>query len=363
MNIFTHCQIIAHANCATKHDDWYSAVEEEDVDDDQSTDGLELSSITVIETNNAGEATEIKHFKHNHNLMLGSVKMEEYDTKCCDGCILPISPPYFHCSECDFFLHKVSAELPKKKQVWLHECQKLLTITSDQIFECKLCKHQSTGFGYKCNRYCMNNFVCFKCVTTLTQRPVNSSGHPHPLSFYLDYKGKCHGCGKKIRRWAYYCKKCKFALGPECLTLPTRAQHKCDEKHLLALTSHDENDYLATHYRNICEDRRDPSLWFYHCATCETSAHVKCVLGDFSFIKVGSILELGNERPTGTFVKMIYYYPKCRNCGQPCQDMVVEWERLAAALLPMRSLSFVEQTRTKFVVGHMIPECCYPLLL
>ncbi|OMO92969.1 DC1 domain-containing protein [Corchorus olitorius] len=318
----SHCQIFAHANCATKHDDWYSEVENED--DDKSRDNLALSPITVIETNDAGEATKIKHFKHIHNLMLGSVEMEEYDTKCCDGCILPISPPYFSCTECHFSLHKVCAELPKKKRVWLHECQELLTITSDsdQIFECKICQHHSTGFGYNCDR--CKNLVCFKCVTTLTQRPVNFTGHPHPLSFYLDYEGQCHGCEEDISRWAYYCKKCKFALGPKCLTLPTRVQHKCDEKHHLALTYSDDNDYSATHYCDICEERRDPSHWFYHCATCDTSAHVKCALGDFPFIKVGSILDFGIGA-AGTFVKKIYYYPKCIKCDQPMTDLALEW--------------------------------------
>ncbi|OMP11917.1 Zinc finger, RING/FYVE/PHD-type [Corchorus olitorius] len=237
----SHYQIIAHANCATKDDKWYSAVEEENEDDDKSSDILALSPITVIETNDAGEATKIKHFKHIHNLML----------------------------ECDFFLHKVCAELSKKKRVWLHECKDLLTLVS--------------GLFY----------------------------------------WQCHGCGEDVRHWAYYCKKCKYAVGPECLTLPTRAQHKCDEKHFLALTYHDENDYSATHYCDICEERRDPSLWFYRCATCDTFAHVKCVLGQYPFIKVGSIVKF-DDGTAGTFVKEIYYYPKCVDCGKPCQDLAVE---------------------------------------
>ncbi|OMO79618.1 Zinc finger, PHD-type [Corchorus olitorius] len=130
-------------------------------------------------------------------------------------------------------------------------------------------------------------------------------------------------------RWAYYCKDCKFALGPECLTLPTRVQHKCDEKHLLALTYHDHNDYSATHYCDICEETRDPSQWFYRCATCDTSAHVDCVLGDKPFIRLGSICKLEEEEDQDhehppTFVKKIYYYPECIKCGERCHDLAVE---------------------------------------
>ncbi|OMO92986.1 DC1 domain-containing protein [Corchorus olitorius] len=144
--------------------------------------------------------------------------------------------------------------------------------------------------------------------------------HPLLLQFLTLESLSC-----KIKRWAYCCKKCNFALGPECLTLPIRVQHKCDEKHHLALTYSDDNDYSATHYCDICEERRDPNHWFYHCATCDTSAHVKCALGDFPFIKVGSIHEF-DDGTAGTFVKKIYYYPKCDKCDEPCQDLALELE-------------------------------------
>ncbi|OMO79598.1 hypothetical protein COLO4_24368 [Corchorus olitorius] len=113
-----------------------------------------------------------------------------------------------------------------------------------------------------------------------------------------------------------------------------RAQHKYDEKHLLALTYHDDNDYSATHYCDICEETRDPTPWFYRCATCDACAHVDCALGDKPFIKLGSICKLeeeedededeDNHEHTLTFVKKIYYYPECIKCGERCQDLAVE---------------------------------------
>ncbi|OMO79577.1 C1-like protein [Corchorus olitorius] len=273
--------------------------------------------------NGGREATEIKHFKHVHNLMLGSVEIVEYYDKCRDGCVLPISPPYFCGLECNFFLHKGCAELPKKKQVWLHKCQEELLTLSDYVLRCEICQYLCNGFGYKCNK--CDGYVCLRCVSSLNQRPVNCSGHPHPLLFYLEYKGLCHGCREKTVSWAYYCKGCNFALEFKCMTLPTRAQHKCDEKHLLALTYNDDNDYSTTHYCDIWQTK-DPSHWFYRCPTCDTSAHVDCVLGSFPFIKPGSIFKKEDEdypHPP-TIVKKMYYYSRCVECLKPCRNLALE---------------------------------------
>ncbi|PPD68439.1 hypothetical protein GOBAR_DD34679 [Gossypium barbadense] len=73
-------------------------------------------------------------------------------------------------------------------------------------------------------------------------------------------------------------------------------------------------------------ERRDPNLWFYHCAICDTSAHVNCVLGEYPFIKLGStvkVIEDAHEHPL-TFVKKIYDYPNCRYCGERCLDFALE---------------------------------------
>ncbi|OMP05633.1 DC1 domain-containing protein [Corchorus olitorius] len=214
------CKITVHVNCAAKNKVLYYVVDENEDEDERSSDSLELCPITVIEINDTGEAIEIKHFKHVHNLMLG---------------------------------------------------------------------------------------------------------HPHPLLFYYDYEGKYHGCGVVISA-AYYCKVFNFALDLVCMTLPTRVQHKCDEKHLLALTYGDNNDYSATHYCDICEETKDPSHSFYHCATCDTSAHVNCVLGEEPFIKLGSIYkqEDGDYPHPPTFVKKMYYYPECSKCYIPCEDLALE---------------------------------------
>ncbi|XVF84436.1 hypothetical protein PTKIN_Ptkin17bG0036700 [Pterospermum kingtungense] len=316
------CNIIFHVNCATKSEYLYDIISLQN-EDEESFDSLAISSddinsiTSIIEENDVGEATIIKHFKHIHNLMLGDT-ITEYD-KCCDGCMLPISASFYYCSECDFFLHKASAELPKMKLVWFHVCRGTLMLTSGYIFRCKACLYLSNGFAYKCNACEVH--ICIRCVT-VTPGAQTVQGHEHPLLFYYGYEGQCIACGAE-HSYAFCCKDCNFALDLLCMRLPNIALHKCDE-HLLELTCHDDNIYPKFHYCDICEEKRDPNRWFYHCATCETCAHVKCVLGKYPFIKVGSIYREGDHQHPLTFVKKSYYYTCCNECGKPCEDLALE---------------------------------------
>ncbi|XVF65485.1 hypothetical protein PTKIN_Ptkin09bG0253200 [Pterospermum kingtungense] len=104
------CNSIFHVKCVTEVKDSYFIVSLENELDEKSSDSLALlqdksiDPISVIERNDAGEATKVKHFKHVHELMLRD-NIAEND-KCCDGCRLPISASFYHCSRCDFFFHK-----------------------------------------------------------------------------------------------------------------------------------------------------------------------------------------------------------------------------------------------------------------
>ncbi|MBA0577810.1 hypothetical protein Golob_006948, partial [Gossypium lobatum] len=69
---------------------------------------------------------------------------------------------------------------------------------------------------------------------------------------------------------------------------------------------------------------RDPKNWFYYCETCDTSAHVDCVLGEYPFIKLGSIYNEGEHPHPLTFVKKFLYYPECIECGERCEDLSLE---------------------------------------
>ncbi|XVF65533.1 hypothetical protein PTKIN_Ptkin09bG0256800 [Pterospermum kingtungense] len=300
-------------------------------EDKKSSDSLELSSITcVFERNDAGEATKIKHFKHIHNLLLSDEIMEHDQS--CDGCMLPISNSFYSCSEleCDFLLHKACAELPKMKHVWHHDCREPVILTSDEIFICEICCYPSSGFSYECHE--CEEQTCLRFVIALTSGAQICQGHEHPLLYYKGYQGKCSACGE-VREGTFRCKGCDFALDYKCFSLPTRARHKCDE-HLLALTYHDAYSYSECDYCDICEEKRDPNHWFYHCATCDTSAHIKCVLGRYPYLKLGGIYEINKVHPHPlTYVKKIYYYPDCDKCGEPCQDFALECGSLDANIL------------------------------
>ncbi|KAH1096094.1 hypothetical protein J1N35_013015 [Gossypium stocksii] len=294
------CNIIFHVNCATRDKDFYYIVSLENKDGKPLD--ISLNSTNVLERNDAGEATIIEHFKHNHYLTL-SDKIREYGNKCCDGCMLLISDSFYYCSECEFFLHKTCAELPKMKPIWYHLCQSAtLVLTSDNIFRCEICYFLSNGLAYKCNE--CGTHTCLRCQA-LPPDALTCPGHEHPLLYYYDFDGQCSACE------------------PICMLLPTRARHKCDE-HLLALTYYDINDYSKYHHCDICEQKRDLKCWFYHCTTCDTSAHVKCILGEYPFIKTGSIYKEGDHPHPLTFVKKIKHYPACTKCGEPCEELALE---------------------------------------
>ncbi|XVF43548.1 hypothetical protein PTKIN_Ptkin02bG0048700 [Pterospermum kingtungense] len=312
------CHFIVHVNCVLRREEWYYVIEPDKILDYYSAllSDVSMDSFTVVERNKDGKATEIKHFSHLHNLMMSDKVVK--DDKYCDGCTFSISGSFYHCSQCDFFLHKICAELPKKKHDWFHECQKHLILISDHIFKCCDCEYLSNGFAYKCEE-CKCQ-VCMRCSKILDT--VTCEGHEHPLSFYVEYKGQCSACGVEIER-AYKCKECNFGLCWDCLGLPCTTRHKCDE-HLLTLAYHDNDTYSKRHFCDICEEDRNPNRWFYYCAICDTSVHTECVLGRYPFMKLGKKYEFKDHPHPLTLVKKMYYYPQCSACDKPCLDLALE---------------------------------------
>ncbi|KAB2039558.1 hypothetical protein ES319_D02G017800v1 [Gossypium barbadense] len=190
------CNAIFHVHCVTEDERSYSIVSPEDEDEMPYE-----SSITVLESNDAGEATKIEHFLHIHNLMLSPVVGKNENG--CDGCLLPISGPFYSCSFCDFFLHKACAELPKMKDVGHHLCQKPLALISDRVFRCRECLNVCNAFAYECCGCKAKK--CLQCVLALTPGAQICLKHEHPLFYYRDYNGKCNACGYTTRA-AFRCK-------------------------------------------------------------------------------------------------------------------------------------------------------------
>ncbi|XP_017984261.1 PREDICTED: uncharacterized protein LOC108660470 [Theobroma cacao] len=314
------CKFIVHVNCALENTTFYYEIESKD-DYEKLNENSTLvdPSFLVIKEIKLGEnviTTEIQHFSHEHNLVLYD---EVKDEKCCYCCSLLIETSFYSCSECDFSLHKSCAVLPKKMEFWAFPLT--LNLIPNHFFKCHFCHSLHTGFAYNLKELCL----CVQC----TERSLSytSQAHKeHPLLFYNKYNGQCNACGNSITDdfATYRCKGCNFNLHVLCTLLPRTAWHKCDE-HCLTLTYHEVHDYSEYHFCDICEERRNPNIWFYHCALCDKSAHPKCVLGDYPFIKLGRRISAKTDHPHLLILgQKVYLYPECSKCGQLCFDLALE---------------------------------------
>ncbi|XVF54929.1 hypothetical protein PTKIN_Ptkin05aG0220100 [Pterospermum kingtungense] len=319
------CNFVVHVNCAIGNKYLYQVIDPENQKElaDENSE-IEESSITcVMERNECGDAVKIKHFSHEeHCLMLGNkINGDDADDdKRCDGCMrFIIKDSIYYCLKCDFILHKSCAALPRKRHFWFR--QSLTNLNLGEIFRCDNCFRFCSGLfyyedasGFKC---------CLRCARI--SHNLTYEGHEHPLFFDFDFRRECNACGATCYG-AFKCKDCtNFALGYECITLPQATRHKCDP-HFLKLTFHDQSKDAVC---DICEEERDPNFWFYHCAVCDNSAHLKCALGKYPFIKpkIGTTW----RRDVWSFAHEHYhhlifvktFYDTCDKCGGPCQDVAL----------------------------------------
>nr|KJB67783.1 hypothetical protein B456_010G210400 [Gossypium raimondii] len=312
------CNYVVHVNCALEDEMLYEVIEEEKQCEELEEKSMQSSIIRVIEVNEAGEATKIEHLSHQHCLVLEDKMEEEIDRKC-DGCMLPISNIFYYCSECPFFLHKTCVELPRFKQHWFRQCN--ATIIFNSFKYCDFCDRHCSGLFYKIGEFWD---MCIRCAKVADI--IESEGHQHFLFFDFKCNDECNGCGADIEVGAFRCGKCRFALDFGCLTLPHSALHKIDE-HKLKLTYHDDKEQS---YCDICEQYRDPSLWYYSCSICDASAHIECVLGQFPFVKDGSIVDshsYHNHHHALKFFRKVEGFSECSCCGKFCQEEILKCEK------------------------------------
>ncbi|BFG38269.1 hypothetical protein CerSpe_245430 [Prunus speciosa] len=106
-------------------------------------------------------AAQIKHFSHDHFLVLIDEVKDHDDTITFDGCMRPmtITEAFYSCTEqeeCHFFLHKSCAQLPRKMLHPFHPYQLTLLARApsiDGVFWCFMCRTLCQGFAYYCKRY------------------------------------------------------------------------------------------------------------------------------------------------------------------------------------------------------------------
>ncbi|GLT35261.1 hypothetical protein SLA2020_097290 [Shorea laevis] len=324
--LHSDCNYVLHGSCVKKNKGHlYIEVESENEESDEASSS---SSCAVV----LGD--KIKHFSHQHELVLDNEEIiTNGDKKCCNGCALPILIAAYSCpqAKCNFSLHQACAQIGEHKPHWAY--QDPLPVRTDCLFRCQFCTYDCSGF------YCFEGIggICLSCsaIPFITTHEAHAQ---HSLFCDRDHKGQCSGCGEEMGNYGgYKCtlaeeeKNCKFfALDYRCLTLPLTAEHRFHH-HPLKLTYQDpykDDGDPFQHLCEICEDRRDPKLWFYRCDECDFDAHPDCVLGEYPFIKRGGIYDDYDvrcdfhQRPLIYFQSEKYPNPKCKRCGFPCKDQL-----------------------------------------
>ncbi|GKV44418.1 hypothetical protein SLEP1_g51604 [Rubroshorea leprosula] len=325
--LHSDCNYVIHTSCVKENKGLYIGVESEDEKSDEASSS---SSCAVV----LGD--KIKHFNHKHELVLDKEEIiTNGDKNCCNGCALPILTAAYSCpqAECNFSLHKACAQVGEHKPHWAS--WEPLEVSMKLQFGCEFCEYDCTGFNCFERQDCRK--FCFRCseIPFITTHEAHAQ---HSLFCDRDHKGRCSGCGKEMGKYGgYKCtlaeeeENCKFALDYRCLTRPLKAEHRFHH-HPLKLTYEDpykdDDGDPFQHMCEICEDRRDPKVWFYRCDECDFDAHPDCVLGEYPFIKRGSICDEGYNRCVSHQRSLIYFqsekypYPKCVKCGNPCKDQL-----------------------------------------
>ncbi|CAH2061337.1 unnamed protein product [Thlaspi arvense] len=294
-----------HSRCATRNDVW-DGIELEDEPEEE-----EIEDPYVVINEN-----EIIHFSHGHHLRLGcdDVVVDHEKTRC-NACIRPISSdPFFKCVQCEFFLHKACASLPRKKRNIMHEHK--LTLEIGYLggrFRCKYCLQFFDGFQYNCYNSCGSTsykkvLLDVRCASI--SEPFHHELHPHPLYRTSTGSKSCGACGKESE-YVLSCIACEFALSMDCATLPRKVKHRCDD-HVLSL-HHGAGNSTGQLWCDICEGKTDPSVWFYGCDECGVTLHIKCVLGDMYHLKPGNRYKRGELVYNDGMTR-----PYCEVCEKHC---------------------------------------------
>ncbi|KAL4289510.1 hypothetical protein GQ457_14G012840 [Hibiscus cannabinus] len=262
---------------------------------------------------------ELQHFSHQHPLVL-----VESDKPYCSGCGELISGPSFGCADCGFWLDKVCAEAPVKIYHPFHGKDMIELVVSPRsgIFAVKNVAilqsmkvafhcHPSLGFHdiaigrheiktRKCEA-CPEEvnaehgvYCCFDCNYIVHAKCAQQYGwfkfddlndkdeQLQEKSAFVVIKETQHGEDTEIKHIKHQhnlvlSNDSDSEADFECLRLPNKILHRCDE-HPLMLAYPEDNLYSEYNYCDICEQTRDPTKWFYHCATCNTSTHRKCAV-------------------------------------------------------------------------------------
>ncbi|XP_023634243.1 uncharacterized protein LOC17878385 [Capsella rubella] len=300
-----------HSRCATRKEVW----------DFIELEGVPEEEEEVEEPYRVINEKEIVHFSHEEHVL----RLDENNVNLrCQGCVLPINgDPCYKCVECDFGLHKACASLPRKKRRLLHNHKLVLQVDDSSGFWCKACRTISNGFRYKCVDDCDDDVV-YDVRCSSASEPFQHDLHPHPLYWTLERSKRCQACNVETKDNILSCTVCDdYALCMGCATLPRKVKHRCDD-HFLSLCQGVGNASGGNLWCDICETKTDPNVCYYTCEACGLSLHLKCVLGDFYYMKVG-----GTEPNPVIFANNGVTRPFCIACEARCKFPVILWAAIS----------------------------------
>ncbi|KFK28578.1 hypothetical protein AALP_AA7G015200 [Arabis alpina] len=298
---------VVHSRCATNEEVW---------------DGKELEEVSEKEDDHMLNL----HFSHQHGLRLEN---EDIRDIVCSGCALPIaSETFYRCDGlCNFYLHERCANLPQKKNTFLHVHP--LTLCTDErssISRCVACKLHFNGFRYRCLE-CKDVTIEFdiRCCSVSDPYWISDHDHDHPLYVTVPTNeiGKankiCSSCGLEELKLVLSCSDCSLRLCMRCATLPTNAVYKYD-KHLLRVNSGHEA-VTSLYLCDICEKKIEEKGSFYACFQCGPVLHTNCALGSFRHMRPGlSFTSHDGGRKYQVVLNDRILQVRCSQCHVACHE-------------------------------------------
>ncbi|KAM7530116.1 hypothetical protein LguiB_033526 [Lonicera macranthoides] len=222
----------------------------------------------------------LNHFSHDHPLVrVNQVWKEEGDKDVvCYGCQKPISSSAYGCNDCNYFLHKKCAKLPKEITHHKH-LEHPLTLLSCSPYGSSSCRCDVCGI----QNWKWFTYHCFKCQfdvhipCVLEDRVVEHKSHPHPLTvMHKKVLFKCDACFTEDKDVSYFCNTCEFWIHKSCALSPSTIQHNSHDHPLVLNYSLPYTHRSFTFHCNICKEKVHPNNWVYNCDRCKYVVHVKC---------------------------------------------------------------------------------------
>ncbi|KAL7225106.1 hypothetical protein ACSBR1_020414 [Camellia fascicularis] len=337
------CRYFSHVNCATSRAELSRNCETEvgvkplDFNmkglplADESVDPITLFIRNIGQPGKYNKAAEINHSSHVHPLVfvdkpinnkssLDSKDEVKHD-EICDGCAKPILAPFYHCVQCNFFLHECCAELHSELQNPCHP-EHLLQLIPQQtpVLNCAYCLKSCNVFMFGCET--CKFYLDIRCASL--PHFMRHDTHKRTLALRKVSNGICSACKANVY-FVFACEACSFNLCHLCALSPLKFRHRYD-KHPFLLTYSPIESHLDEYYCEICENEVNPKCWFYHCIDCDQSLHTGCVhplLSDlYSNVKFGGTLKVEKHPHFLTFVQCPKTWknprgPCCDCCGKP----------------------------------------------